>query len=306
MLSVSVTTRDGEGDLSPTAINAEAVTVDPPAPIVSITGNPQEGQVLAAHASTADADVSITYQWQRSSDGVHFGDISGATASTYVPTENDEGRLIRVHVVSTDGEGDSNTAISTPTSAVLDAAPTVTTPVISGTVQEGQTLTAAASAGQGDNPVTYAWYSSADNYTTAIGSGPTYLVQEGDEGFTIEATTTATNDKRVAATAPTPGISGRETEGQTLTASATAGQLDNPVTYQWQRDGSDINGATGATYVVQEGDEGHKLDVATTATNEQGLTASATSAATAAVLDAPPTATTPVISGPVHKARPHP
>src|SRR5260370_52939 len=276
MLSVSVTTRDGEGDLSPTAINAEAVTVDPPAPIVSITGNPQEGQVLAAHASTADADVSITYQWQRSSDGVHFGDISGATASTYVPTENDEGRLIRVHVVSTDGEGDSNTAISTPTSAVLDAAPTVTTPVISGTVQEGQTLTAAASAGQGDNPVTYAWYSSADNYTTAIGSGPTYLVQEGDEGFTVEVTTTATNDNGgtvsatsaataavldAAPTVTTPVISGTAQEGQTLTASASAGQRDNPVTYHWHRSGGDNNNPTGTTDSVHVHDGNQKLAI---------------------------------------------
>ncbi len=221
MLSVSVTEKDGAGDISPTAINAEAVTVDPLAPIVSITGNAQEGQVLAARASTADADVSITYQWQRSSDGVHFSDISGATTSTYVPTENDEGRLIRVHVVSTDTEGDGNTATSAATAAVLDAAPTVTTPVISGTAQEGQTLT----------------------------------------------------------------------------ASASAGQPDNPVSYQWQQDGHDIAGATGATYLVTEGDEGHKLDIVATATNEQGLTATVTSAATATVLDAAPTVTTPLISG---------
>ena len=58
---------------------------------------------------------------------------------------------------------------------MLDAAPTITTPTITGTAQEGATLTASASSGQSDNPVTYAWYSSADNYTTAIGSGATYL-----------------------------------------------------------------------------------------------------------------------------------
>ena len=40
---------------------------------------------------------------------------------------------------------------SAATAAVLDAAPTVTTPVITGTAQEGQTLTASASAGQSDN-----------------------------------------------------------------------------------------------------------------------------------------------------------
>jgi hypothetical protein len=83
---------------------------------------------------------------------------------------------------------------------VLDAAPTITTPVISGTAQEGQTLTAAASS-ESDNPVSYAWYSSADNYITPIGSGPTYLVKEGDEHFTIEVKATAANDNGVTASA---------------------------------------------------------------------------------------------------------
>src|SRR6202008_2038736 len=190
-------------------------------------------------------------------------------------------------------------ATGTATGAVLDAAPTVTTPVISGTVAKGQTLTASAFSGQSDNPITYAWYSSKDGYTTAIGTGSTYLVKEGDEGFTIEVKATATNDNGLTAiatsaataavldaepTITTPVISGTVQEGQTLTASATAGQPDNPVTYQWQQDGHDIAGATSASYVVQEGDEGHKLDVVATATNDNGVTVSATSAATAAVL----------------------
>src|SRR6202040_3868254 len=162
------------------------------------------------------------------------------------------------------------------TAAVLDAAPTVTTPTISGAVQEGQTLTASASSGQGDNAVTYAWYSSADGYTGVIGTGSTYLVKEGDETHTIEVKATATNDNGVTASATgaataavldaaptitTPTISGTAQEGQTLTASASAGQSDNPVTYQWQQGGVDIAGATGTTYLVREGDEGHTLAV---------------------------------------------
>ena len=98
---------------------------------------------------------------------------------------------------------------------MLDAAPTVTTPTISGTAQEGQTLTASASAGQGDNPVSYAWYSSADSYTNPIGTGATYVVKEGDEGFTIEVKATATNDNGVTASA---------------TSTATAAALDKAPT----------------------------------------------------------------------------
>ncbi|EBK1870995.1 hypothetical protein T022_001011 [Salmonella enterica subsp. enterica serovar Tennessee] len=50
------------------------------------------------------------------------------------------------------------------------------------------------------------------------------------------------------------------TEGQTLTLTVAAAATDNsPLTYQWQKDGSDISGATSATYTkanVAEVDEG--------------------------------------------------
>ena len=83
----------------------------------------------------------------------------------------------------------------------------------------------------------------------------------------------------------------------TLSASASSGQEDNDVTYQWQLDGNDISGAVGATYTVTEGDEGHTIDVIATATNDDGVTTSATSVDTASVLDALPTISTPEISG---------
>src|SRR5262249_33630579 len=72
---------------------------------------------------------------------------------------------------------------------------------------------------------------------------------------------------------------------------------DATIHYQWTRDGSNINGATGSTYTVVEGDEGHVLRVvATTSDPDNSNTASATSAATATVKDALPTVTTPTIS----------
>ena len=75
------------------------------------------------------------------------------------------------------------------------------TPVIGGTAQEGQTLTASASSGELDDPVSYAWYSSHDSYTIPIGSGATYVVKEGDEAHTIEVKATATNDNGVTISA---------------------------------------------------------------------------------------------------------
>src|SRR6185312_386739 len=173
--------------------------------------------------------------------------------------------------------------------SVIDAAPAVSTPVITGTAQEGQTLTASATAGDSDNAVAYQWFSSADNYTTAIGTGATYLVKEADEGSTLEVVATATNEQGLtvsgtslatasvidaAPTVSTPLISGTAQEGQTLTASATAGDSDNAVTYQWFSSADNYTTAigSGSTYLVKEADEGSTLEVIATATNEQGLT----------------------------------
>ena len=62
--------------------------------------------------------------------------------------------------------------------------------------------------------------------------------------------------------------------------------------------------ATGASYQVKESDEGYKIEVVATTTNDNGTTVSATSTATAAVLDAAPTVTTPTDQpAPPRKAR---
>ncbi len=279
--------------------------------------SPREGQTLTASAATNDSDATLHYQWQSSADGGQtFTAIAGANSATYVVQESDEGHTVRALVTTTDPDSSqSGTAVSATTGVVLDALPTITTPVVTGIAQEGQTLTASASAGQSDNPVTYAWFSSADGFTNAIGFGATYAVQETDENFTIEAKATATNDNGVTATATsattsavldaaptitTPLVTGIAQEGQTPgTASASAGQGDNPVTYAWYSSADGFNCATGfgATYLVQEADEGFNIEVQATATNDNGVTATATSATTAAVLDAAPTITTPVVTG---------
>ena len=59
-----------------------------------------------------------------------------------------------------------------------------------------------------------------------------------------------------------------------------------------------ISGATGATFLVGEANEAHTIDVVATSTNDNGVTTSATSAATSTVLDASlPTIATPTITG---------
>src|SRR5207244_8792518 len=74
---------------------------------------------------------------------------------------------------------------------------------------------------------------------------------------------------------------------------AVANDGDAVVTYQWQSlsgaTWSNISGATSATYAVTEADEGHQLRVAAISTDADGGGTTATSAATATVVDIAPT-----------------
>ncbi|HEX4458524.1 MAG TPA: hypothetical protein VIA18_11175, partial [Polyangia bacterium] len=261
------------------------------------------GQTLTASAATNDTDATINYQWEKSSSAAFtsFTNV-GTNSANYVVQTADAGAFIRVVATTSDPDNSQSATVTSQVTAVIEAAPTVTTPVITGTAQEGQTLTASASSGAGGQAVSYAWYSSADSFTNPIAVGATYLVKEGDEGFDLEAKATVTNGSGVsvsatsAATAAvldapptvtTPIVTGTAQEGQTLTASASAGQSDNPITYAWYSSADNFTNAiaTGATYQVKQGDEGFELEAKATVTNDNGVTISAASAPTASVID---------------------
>jgi alpha-tubulin suppressor-like RCC1 family protein len=188
------------------------------------------------------------------------------------------------------------------TSTILGT--TATPPTISGNVQEGQTLTASATTGTDGGTISYQWFSSADGYTNPIGSGTTYVVRPTDIGARLEVVATITRGDGTLVslagpltaavpddgpTVSTPAVLGIAQEGQTLTASATIGGSATSVSFQWF---SSIDGYTnpigsGATYVVQQADEGSHLEVVATATDNDGLSVSQTSTPTAAVAEDP-------------------
>lgn len=196
--------------------------------------------------------------------------------------------------------------------AQANYAPTNTAPpVISGTAQAGQTLTAATGTWtfQTTPTYTYQWQrcnESGASCTSITGAtSSTYVVQSADNTSTLRVVVTAQNtDGTTSATsaqtavvgsnAPSntalPAISGTATSGQTLTTTpGTWSSSTTPTfTYAWQRCNSTgascaaISSATATTYVVQPADVGSTLRAQVTATNAQG-TASATSAQTAVV-----------------------
>jgi VCBS repeat-containing protein len=272
-----------------------------------------EGTAVGVTVTDDGAAVSsgLTYQWQVNHGSGYVNVAANGNSSSYTPTEADEGGALQVSVTYADVAGNETTT-SNSTNTVLDAAPTVTTPTISGTAQEGMTLTASASAGQSDNAVSYQWQTSTDGgatYHDIVGAtGSTYLVKEGDEGNKIEVVATTTNDNgaTISATSTTATAAvvdnsslsvsidkAAPKEGDLLTATPVIGDGDDgsaPISYQWQEKiagvWTNISGANAATYTVTEANENHPIQVLASFTDDTGVLVSATStAATAAVVD---------------------
>ena len=101
-----------------------------------------------------------------------------------------------------------------------------------------------------------------------------------------------------------PTIGGTVQVGETLSAGTSgisdANGLSNAAfAYQWLADGTEINGATAATYILADADEGKTIQVRVSFTDDVGNGEELTSAATAAVGPKPntPAAGAPTITG---------
>lgn len=305
----------------------------------TISGTAQEGSTLTASTGTwAGPQITYTYKWRRcDANGLSCADIAGASSRTYVLTTGDVGSTMRVVVTATNSNG-SASAGSAQT-AVVQPAPArpvnTSPPSISGTAQQGQTVTASAGSWTGTPPLAYAYQwrrcdSGGSNCTDIAGAtAQAYSVASADVGGTLRVAVTASNagGSTTATSAATstvlappatspantaaPTISGTAQQGQTLTADPGTWTGTSPIsyTYQWRRCDStgagciDIAAATAQTYTVSSGDVGGTLRVAVTGSNAGGSSI-ATSAATSAVTapaNAPANTTLPTISGTVQQ-----
>jgi len=100
------------------ATSAVADINDAPTGSVTISGTPQEGQVLTAANTLADADGIgvISYQWKRA--GVA---ISGATSTTYTLVTADVGNAITVTASYTDTQGTAESVTSSATATITSS-----------------------------------------------------------------------------------------------------------------------------------------------------------------------------------------
>ena len=168
-------------------------------PTISITGTARVGEMLTAVTTgIEDADgldgATYSYQWIWN-NGNKDTDIPDATGATYTLDADDEGKTIKVQVSFTDDAGNEQTLTSKATNAVEAATNNAATgkPIISGTVQVGETLTADRSAIEDADGLpesfTYQWFTTDEGGVSArvkvSHSNATYRLRPDDKGKTV-------------------------------------------------------------------------------------------------------------------------
>ena len=187
-------------------------------------------------------------------------------------------------------------------------------PTVSGDPVVGGKLAAKAGTwGPGTVELSYQWRRDGQPISKATSSS--YTVTEADANTSLSVAVTGTRLPYVGVTrvsaavaavplpelaaTPKPTVSGTAAVGKTLTAKPGTWKPD-PVTlsYQWHRDDLPIEGATKATYKVQDVDGGTTLTVAVTGTKDGHAPATKVSEPTAPVPAADLTTTPkPTVSG---------
>ena len=279
---------DGHGTLESMASAATAAVTnvnDPPTGTVTISGTAQENQVLTASNTLADADGlgTISYHWQR--DGVN---VVGATGTTYTLGDADVGHAIDVVASYTDGHGTRRAGQCGDRGGYQrqrradrdgdDQRHGAGEPGADGVEHAGgcrrpwhHQLPVAArrrQRGRGDRRHLHARRCRCRARHRR--GGKLHRRPWHAESMASAATAAVTNVND--APTGTVTISGTAQENQVLTASNTLADADGlgTISYQWQRDGVNVVGATGTTYTLGNADVGHAIDVVASYTDGHG------------------------------------
>lgn len=188
-------------------VDAESGVPAKPANTIApaLTGTATVGSVLSVDDGTWTGNplpTSFTYRWF--ADGLM---IAGAKEATYTLTADEVGSVITAMVYTTTIAG-GGAAESNETTAVTMAPQNDALPVITGTAQVGEVLTASTGDWSGDETITYAYAWFADDVLISDETAATYTVLIGDIGKVITVKVTATNSagSTVAESAPTDAV----------------------------------------------------------------------------------------------------
>ena len=116
---ITIRASDGEGGTDDLNVTITVTNEDERGVVTLSTTTPQVGTEITATLSDEDGRVrNESWQWQRSSNGVSWTNISGATGTSYTPAAGDAGSRLRASVSYDDRQGRGKSAASEATSAV--------------------------------------------------------------------------------------------------------------------------------------------------------------------------------------------
>jgi len=277
-----------------------AVTTPP-----SIAGTALRGQTLTAQSGSwsGTTPISFAYQWRRcSSSGGDCGNVGGNSA-TYTLGSGDVGHTIRIQVTASNSAGSAQ-AVSNPTGVVAAGTAPVNTsaPALSGTAQDGHTLSVSRGSWTSSLSIGYSYRwgrcdAAGNNCATISGAThSSYKATSSDVGHRLRATVTAKNSVgSTSATSPAsdvvspagiapqitarPSLTGISKVGQTLSVCCGSWSGTQPIAlaFRWVRCGPNgaapcdpITGATQQSYTLTPAELGGTVQSFVTATNAYG------------------------------------
>ena len=228
----------------------------------SITDHPQSLTVnpgaSASFAVTATGTAPLSYQWKKDRTNV-----SGATAATYTIANAEQSHAGSYTCVVTNSAGSATSNAATLTVKVV---PVITAHPASLTVNPGVSASFAVTA-TGTAPLSYQW--KKDGTSISGATGATYTIastQQTHEGsYTCVVTNSVGSATSNAATLTVKDIpvitvqpqSRTVNPGQSASFSVTATGTA-PLSYQWKKDGTNVSGATAATYTIASVQKSHE------------------------------------------------
>lgn len=242
-------------------------------PDAKLTGTGYMTEKLSVSVdTTVFPKAKKTYQWFVNDTDA----IKGATSSTFTPGTAQYLKRLHAKVTFTGATADPVT-LSSKALKIGQGTLKASKPAITGNAKVGSKLTAkAGTISKNDAKLTYIWLRNGKPIFQQNRS--TYTLTAADLGKKISVDAQYTHkyyDSAVPRSAATktvapgtmsvakkPVISGKKKTGKTVKVSAgTYSPKASKVTYQWQRSGKNIKGATKASYKVAKADKSKKLTV---------------------------------------------